>query len=118
MLATVSNKGVEELSRLSKRAIRPGAQAPREAGLITIDNKVVRLHEGRAGLPAFTAVECAWSQRFDIAALRTALEELVQQLPFELPRYPVSYGAVDLRVTGGPGQDWTFCTHEPVEGCR
>lgn len=57
---------------------------------------------GRAAAAAWSARIAGTSKLWQRDPLRTALEELVAQLPFELPHHPASYGAADPSAIGGP----------------
>jgi len=110
---------------LSRRMVRPAVSRAEKSGWV-----VASPGEGRSGpTVALTAAgadaaaraqdlmdsaDRQWIERVgpdDVGRVRAALESVVAQLQLELPHYPISYGSVDFRISGGwgiksPGQDW------------
>lgn len=113
----VEAREIPKLARISRRAVPPLLSGvARDAQFVESDNPsgkrgagVARLTKagGAASDAARTAIreaEKRWTDEFGtgrLSATRTALEGVVSQLDLELPHYPVGYGAVDWRITGG-----------------
>jgi hypothetical protein len=110
----VGQRELPRLARLSKRAMPPVLTPLKRSGLITVEDKRVRLtSSGRAAAeawpPLLADAERRWRRRFGaarITSLRGALEHLVPRFELQHPDFPTQYGPADPRINGGPGQDW------------
>ena len=109
-------------ARISKRlAISAVTSGARHGWLTATGDKrgkrdVALTSAGETSHAAWTARLYDLDEQWSGSALRTALEGLVSQLPFELAWYPATYGGADPSVVGGsfvrpkPGSD------EPAHG--
>jgi DNA-binding MarR family transcriptional regulator len=109
-LATAAVTGAVRRGWLS---VRPGTE--------TRNRRQVELtHAGRVAADVWPARLTGLDAEWRGSPMRTVLEELVAQLPFELPHFPASYGSADPSAVGGSfvppssadgvpahGQDWT-----------
>jgi DNA-binding MarR family transcriptional regulator len=112
----IDQRDVETAACISLRAARVGVDTAVRAGWAAIEphprmksGRMVRLtpdgeRARNAGLEAIAAVEARWRESLGSAAIdasRARLQDLVRQLPLELPHYPTGYGQGDPRPTGG-----------------
>jgi hypothetical protein len=124
----IERKRLPALARLTKRAVAPAVTELQRSGLVTVEDRVVRLTDaGRQArdrwLELIGTVERRWSERVGdeaARALRAALDDLVGRLEFEYSHHPASYGSADTTITGwvgaagsGGGADWRFVPREP-----
>jgi hypothetical protein len=120
MLRVIDEQGVDQrdiphLARISTRVVVAWLKVTERSGWTAAagDKRVALTAAGVtartkwAQLPA--TVEAAWAKQVgSLDELRSALAAIVEQLPLELPHYPIPYGTADPSITGGRphGQDW------------
>jgi len=108
----VAVKDFPKQARISKRAATTLLKEAENAGLVTRQDKVVRLTDAGlrmrfAGATRLTAAEAEWS---GTSTLRGPLEALVSGFELEHPHYVMTYGMADTSAIGGRypghGDDW------------
>jgi hypothetical protein len=106
----IDERSLSEAARISKRLAVAAVTGSARRGWIRVEpipgaGKHRRVHLSDVGQVAarvwpkhLATLDEVWKG----SALLTALEELVRQLPFELPHFPAAYGTADPSAIGGP----------------
>ena len=106
----IDDRELPEAARISKRLAVAAVKGSARRGWLDVEpitgaGKHSRVHLSKVGWVAARA----WPEKlasldddWKRSALRTAFEELVGQLPFELPHFPASYGTADISASGAP----------------
>jgi hypothetical protein len=106
----IDDRELAEAARISKRLAVAAVTGSARRGWTVVEpipgagkHRRVKLsdagrHAARVWPKQLAALDEAWKG----SPLRTALEELVGQLPFELPHFPATYGTADPSAIGGP----------------
>lgn len=106
----IDDRALPEAARTSSRFATSAITRAVSQGWITAEptpaaRKTRRLQlsdAGKAATKIWTERLAALDARWAGTPLRSALEQLVGRLPFELPHFPVSYGSADPSAIGGP----------------
>lgn len=104
----LDERGLATEARISKRLAVAAVTGAARRGWITTEagggksRRIFLADLGRAAAERWTAVLDELDEEWAGSPTRASLEELVAQVPFELPHYPASYGTADPSATGGP----------------
>ena len=100
----VEVKAMPSVSCLSKRAVTSTSKFAVRLGLVSTEERSLRL------TPDGVRARAAWAPDGSVGdgdgGLRALLVPVVAGLPLEHPHFPTQYGTADASITGGPGQDW------------
>jgi hypothetical protein len=94
-------------ARISKRLATAAVTGANRRGWITASdpakNRKLSLTDlGRSAATRWPEHLAALDSQWKETPLRRSLEELVKQVPLELPHYPATYGTADPSAVGGP----------------
>ncbi|MFP5328226.1 MAG: hypothetical protein ACLGHT_12180, partial [Acidimicrobiia bacterium] len=104
----LDERGLATEARISKRLAVAAVTGAARRGWITTEagggksRRIFLADLGRAAAERWPAVLDELDGEWAGSPTRASLEELVAQVPFELPHYPASYGTADPSATGGP----------------